>query len=648
MPSEDYTLTLDLNVLNHLGINLYSNVPAVLSEVVANSWDAEATKVDIKIDARTKTITITDNGWGMSKTECNTKFLIVGYQKRDLEAVTTPNLHRHVMGRKGIGKLALFSIANIIEVQSVKAKNGKREKSGFVLDAEEIAKQIKSSKKAYHPKPIPSNKIAITRGTRIVLKQLKKNLSVAQKFLRKRLARRFSILGADDKFVVNVDGKPISVGDRDFYKKIEYLWSIGNVGDKYEKLSVNATKTAKLDGIIDEEAGYKISGWIGTFDEQKSIEEGNNSIVVLAWGKLIHEDLLKDLKEGGLFTKYLIGEIRADFLDDDDKEDIATTDRQNLKETDPRFVALKKFVQDTILNEIQNRWRDWRRDDATNKATTNPKVSEWFKQLGPDHRRVAKRMFQVIESVPADDVSERKELYRHGILAFESLALRDNVEMLRKIETERDFQLVASIIGEMDQLELTQYGQIVKGRFEVLRKFENIVPASKERLIQKHIFDHLWLLDPSWERASVDERMEQSVMTEFGKLDARLTPDEKKARLDIRYRTAAGKHIIIELKKYSVRVKTTALIDQVQKYRGALEKCLHKFKPHEDHWIETICIVGGPPTPDKPKETADLLRAIGARYETYDNLITQTRRSYKDYLAAQKKVDWIWNLVDAI
>ena len=473
-------------------------------------------------------------------------------------------------------------------------------------------------------------------------------MSVAQKFLRKRLARRFSVLGSDNNFTVSVDGRKISVEDRDFYKKIEYLWSLGDVGDKCEELCTNAKKTARLDGVIDEEADYTVSGWIGTFDEQKSIEEGNNSIVVLAWGKLIHEDLLKDLKEGGLFTKYLIGEIRADFLDFDDKEDIATTDRQNLKETDPRFVALKKFVQDTILNEIQNRWRDWRRDDATDKATANPKVSEWFKQLGSDHRRVAKRMFQVIESVPADNSAERKELYRHGILAFESLALRDNVEMLKKVKTEKDFELVASIIGDMDQLELTQYGQIVKGRFEVLRKFENIVPASKERLIQEHIFDHLWLLDPSWERASVDERMEQSVMKEFGNLDARLSAEEKKARLDIRYRTAAGKHIVIELKKYNVPVKTTALIEQVQKYKGALEKCLRKFKPHEQHWVETICIVGRPPTPDKPKETADLLRAIGARYETYDNLITQTRRSYRDYLAGQKKVDWIWKLVDAI
>ena len=40
-----FTMSLSLNVLNHLGINLYSNVPAVLSEIVANSWDADAENV---------------------------------------------------------------------------------------------------------------------------------------------------------------------------------------------------------------------------------------------------------------------------------------------------------------------------------------------------------------------------------------------------------------------------------------------------------------------------------------------------------------------------------------------------------------------------------------------------------------------------
>ena len=38
MPREaPYRLTIDLTALRHLGIGLYSNIPAVLSEVVANA-----------------------------------------------------------------------------------------------------------------------------------------------------------------------------------------------------------------------------------------------------------------------------------------------------------------------------------------------------------------------------------------------------------------------------------------------------------------------------------------------------------------------------------------------------------------------------------------------------------------------------------
>jgi len=37
---QPYEVTLRLNVLSHLG-TLYSNVPAVLSEIVENAWDAD-------------------------------------------------------------------------------------------------------------------------------------------------------------------------------------------------------------------------------------------------------------------------------------------------------------------------------------------------------------------------------------------------------------------------------------------------------------------------------------------------------------------------------------------------------------------------------------------------------------------------------
>jgi hypothetical protein len=37
-------------VVEHLGIGLYSSVPAVLSEVVANAWDADAASLRVAID----------------------------------------------------------------------------------------------------------------------------------------------------------------------------------------------------------------------------------------------------------------------------------------------------------------------------------------------------------------------------------------------------------------------------------------------------------------------------------------------------------------------------------------------------------------------------------------------------------------------
>lgn len=184
-----YQMSIDLNVLNHLGLKLYSNVPAVLSEVVANSWDADAEKVDIEI--KSDQITITDDGHGMTEADINEKYLTVGYEKRKREAKQTHRYKRPVMGRKGIGKLSLFSIADIVEVQTV--KNGK--KSGFVMSAQKIEAEIsKQNGSTYYPDPLSDDKITLDEdGTRIVLTELKKRVSQAPNALRKRLARRFSI-----------------------------------------------------------------------------------------------------------------------------------------------------------------------------------------------------------------------------------------------------------------------------------------------------------------------------------------------------------------------------------------------------------------------------------------------------------------------
>lgn len=635
-------MRIELGVLDHLGLNLYSNIPAVLAETVANAWDADATKVEILIDRHAQEITIADNGCGMDLDDINDKFLTVGYRRRETEPAET-RLGRHVMGRKGIGKLSLFSIAERIEVHSVKTgATGKRigDPQALALDSRKIREAI-DAKDDYRPEELDPKDVKIRKGTRIVLTGLKTHATtMTTKSLRTRLARRFSILGVENQFDVYVDGSRIGVADREYFRKIEYLWSVGKVDDRYEKQARRAKRTSRIDGKVDAANGWEISGWIGTFDEQQSIEDEHNALSILAWGKLVDENILSSIKEGGLYTKYLIGELRADFLDFDNKDDITTSDRQHLKETDPRYEALATYIHEDVLRPIGNNWRDWRRDEGMNTALEEPAVKEWYDSLTPGAKRFAKTLFGRIGKMAKDDPATRRTLYKHGILAFERMRFRETLDTVNRIEDASDLELLSEFVTGFDDLEAAYYHQIVQGRLEVIGQFEKVVDTEKESVIQRHVFEHLWLLHPSWERASTDARIEQTVTNEFRKIDAKMSDDERRGRIDIRYRTAAGKNIIIELKKYNRRVTLGELLDQLQKYRNALEKVLKKF-PDEPQDVEMIAILGRPVANATQEQVKQALAGINGRVILYDQLIKDTQQSYADYLDANKTLSRI-------
>ena len=522
---------------------------------------------------------------------------------------------------------------------------------GSFSKTEEIRKQMSSGDGEYHPTPLDPEEIDVAVGTRITLTALRlRPTETTRQALRRRLARRFSIIGPENAFAVNVDGAEIGVTDRDYYSKIEYLWSLGDVGDTYEQRCTNAKKTTHLSGEVSAQQGWNATGWVGTVDEQKSIDDETNVIPVLARGKLIHEDLLASVKPAGLFSKYLMGEIHADFVDADEMPDIATSDRQSLKEDDPRFVALTDYLDKTVLREVGNSWRDWRRDDALDKARENPVVEEWYTSLGNDQKNYAKQLFGKIGNIALDKEEDRIELYKHGILAFEKLRLRDLLREIDKLDgSAEQLEMIAGAFSSIDDIEAAQYGEIARGRVSVISSFVDLVDAdAKERLIQQHLFNHLWLLDTSWERASTNERIEQSVTREFEKIDAKLTDEERAGRIDIRYRTAAGKHIIIELKRYSVVVTTADLVGQIGKYRSAVQKCLETQFPSEPTDIECIAVLGQTPTDLKPEEVTRTLAGFNTRVVTYDGLIANAQRSYQDYLERHKEVSRLAELIERL
>lgn len=636
-------MSISLNVLNHLGIGLYSNIPAVLSEIVANAWDADATEVRININIPGSTIVITDNGKGMTQDDINNKYLMVGYSRRVAEPGET-RLGRSPMGRKGIGKLSVFSVADIVEVYSI--KGGQR--NALLLDSGEIQQRIKGVTLGgdYFPPPLDTSEIDFQTGTKIVLRKLKKQLDRTEGFLRKRLARRFSIIGSQHDFRVWVDDVEITTNDRDFYDAFEFLWYMGDESKEIVDECTKLRTSFKLDNIVNEKEHYTIKGWIGTVDERKHIDDQNNSIVIYAHGKLIQEDILKDFSEGGIYAKYLIGEIEADFMDLDDQDDLVTSDRQRVKEDDPRYIELKKFIW-PVLKKIQNEWTGLRNVVGVERATANPIVKEWYDKWHGDTKVSAQKLFGKIESLKVPDREAKKELYKASMLAFEKMALKDSLSLLDTLESERDFELITKIFAEIDELEAVHYYEIVKGRIRVVREFERVLPFERERVLQQHIFNHLWLLDPSWERASSNFRIEQAVTNEFNDINARLTSEEREGRIDIRYKTAAGKHIIIELKKYNRTVEVYDLLKQVRKYRDALDKCLRTKFQDTRHVIECICILGSPPEPrDQEKENISMLKEIGARFVTYDSLVQQTLESYGDYLEKEKAVSELTALMD--
>lgn len=646
-----FEMTVDLNVLEHLGINLYSNIAAVLTEAVANAWDADASSVQVRVDPNNEWIEIEDDGIGMSADDLNGKYLRVGYRRRDedTEHGCRTAKGRPVMGRKGLGKLSLFSIANVIEVQS--AKNGNTH--GFRMSVRGIHQAVQE-KQTYHPEPLADDALTATRGTKIVLREIKRTrLGKGVNALRKRLARRFSVIGQAHGFEIRIDSRPITAADRGDLPKVQFLWTFEGHEPEADTISHVMERESLSARFEAWDSAWRVSGWLGTARKPKDLDDdeaGNlNGIVVFARGRLFHENVLDRLNDGRLYTKYLTGQIEADFLDADDQPDIATSDRQRVQEDDERYIQLLAFLG-SRLNQLEKRWNDWRRKHEVEKAKeTSPALAEWLDTLPDGYKKSAETLIAKLSALPVDDEDDRKLMYRHGILAFERMKLRGSTEEF--VTNVESADRLLAVLADRDALEASLYRDIVRSRLDAIRDFQTIIDEdAKERVLQKYLFDHLWLLDPAWERATGSQIMESRLMTE-GVLIEDLTEKERLGRVDIAYRTHAGKHVIVELKKVGRKMGLLELVEQGQTYVDKLKKILREQNVATPD-IEVVFVLGK--TVDE--ETTNPVRlkasmesiAPGSRIVHYDTLIRGAQEAYSAYIEKSKSLDKLERIVDRI
>ena len=650
-------MRLSLDVLQHLGLKLYSNVPAVLSEIVANAWDADAEKVRVELDKANDRIVIEDDGIGMTRDDVIDRFLLVGYQRRTQQPGSTPK-GRAPMGRKGIGKLSLFSIANEIIVETVRQS----QKTALRMHLDDVRKAIEGNKEEYDPEERAGSEVSFKHGTRITLRDLRKRQTISTAGgLRKRLARRFSIIGPSHGFAITVNGERIAPEDRGYHGRLQYIWTYG---DQASVLSfctqLDKNEPRQHTFAVAGGPELTIDGWLGTVRESKQLRdehgENLNRIAIFVRGKMAQEDLLGDFAERGIYASYLIGELRVDGLDTatglqvDDDEDAAISSRQRIDEDDLRYVALKAFVGEE-LKFIQSCWSEWRVAAGTQKAMEIPEVKDWIESLPGEFSKKARRWLGKINRIKVDNSAERRQLIKHAVLAFEFHRWNENLEGLDAINDE-NLETAIVMFRNFDGLEATLYGQIVRQRIAVIRALQNKVDRNaKEKVIQEFIFDHLWLLDPSWERTEASEVMEKRVGDLFDKVAAQLSSEEKNARLDIKYRKTAGKHVIIELKRPARSVSVYDLGKQIQKYRSGMLKILDAIgTPHEP--VEFVCLLGKAPSEwddaDGKRTVEEVLGAHHARYVNYDELLENSFQAYSDYLQRAKMLDCLGQVISAI
>jgi hypothetical protein len=641
-------MTVDLNVLDHLADGLYSSVAAVLTETVANAWDADAKEVRIELDIGHDRISIFDDGIGMDKDSINYRYLRVGYHRREERDITLGG--RAVMGRKGIGKLSLFSIANTIEIRSESTGS---QPIGLRIKASELRVAMKEKRSVYNPEPLLIKKNAIGNGTKIIVTGLKKKRihDMSSESLRRRLARRFSIIGSSN-FRVYVDNTEVTSADRDDLKFVEYLWVIGKE-EPDVSICENLKQTEYLDDSFDGwNKKWKLKGWIGTVDRPKSLatSEGNlNSVVVLARGRLVDEDVLPRISGAEVYTKYLTGQVEADFLDETNEGDIVTSNRQRVIEDDERMTALVAFLRKQ-MRLIADAWSGLRAKDKTSELRTiYPNIGKWLDTLQDGWKAKAEKLLERIATMEvgkndSDTEESQRTLLRHAIFGFERLRLRGDAEELEQA-LEKGVEELLRLLAGRDSLEASLYRDIIGNRLEVIKELENLVDVnSKEKVLQKYLFNHLWILDPSWERATENAEMEKRLKLRDPFKNDQETKN-KYGRIDIHYRALAGKHAIVELKRASVNTGIYDLGSQGAKYVDALREVLPVDERDRAN-IEVVFVVGENSS-EPPDRISSVMNGVspGSRIKTYEQLVLGARSSYAEYLESARKVDIIDNLL---
>ena len=540
--SNSLRITFHGRILDHLGIQMYQSPTAAIAELISNSWDADADAVNVALPADTDDkaqIVISDNGAGMTRQECEDRYLNIGYCRRgNAPSETSRKLSRPILGRKGIGKFAGFGIATMIEVDTISEATGER--TVFVLDinalrtSQYVEKEGEVPVTTYEP---PSTDRIAKHGTTIYLKGLRLRRKIASTQFAQSMSRRFLLLRWAAGFTVSIDGKPLSD-------------DIGITSPEFD-FPKDYPDDQKPNGCVVGQDGWgtellpdgKEVRWRFVFAKDPIEEEELRGISVFAGIKLAQRPFFFNLT-GGLSgqhgLEYLTGRVVADYLDALD-HDIIAPERQRINWEDSSAVALEQWGQSRI-KELLRIWRDLRgglRRDQIEKKIAG--FSERLNKLPSNERATVKQALSRLGSIPALSDAQFEDVGNAVLTSWEQGRLQALITQLASAVSLDERELL-NILAEQEVLTALNVAEAVQTKILAVAGLKDRIDKHDlENAIRDYIAVNPWLIDPQYQTYKKEISLKK-LLASFAE-QYRLPAGKDGKRVDLCL--SSGRHLVV-------------------------------------------------------------------------------------------------------
>ncbi len=636
MSTNPYVMTISRMTVDKLGVKLYDRVSAVIAELVANSYDADATEVIIEApmgaylatvrgDAGYKVI-VRDNGTGMEPDVVNPYYLKVGGERRKdpKRGNVSEKFKRRVMGRKGVGKLAPFGICNTIEVLTaggdivdgfdVQGKPAKGYRAAhFIMKRSDI---MADQDEDYHPEIGAYDRCVFPEsGTTLTLSEFIRRMVPETTTFSRQLSQRFGVTAKDWAIKLIDTEKAPGTPERELTVGAFNVDTMDNTKVTFVGPATEATSAVEMSnwkvlgpdgkelpsfmaGFVHSDGKfYPITGWVA-YAKESYRDELMAGVRIYCRGKIAAQTPLFNLRSG--FTgeyqvrSYLVGELEVDWLDEG--EDLIQTDRRDILWSDDLGQKFEEWGQNVVklLGTLSREPLKQRvTADFMKAGNVVARIQEQFpgKEWQPIREttmRIAKMMGERLRQGEIEDQEHVDSLVQLSLMLGPHVTLDDTLREAAE-EGEGAVGVLASILRTARVAELSSYGMIAEKRVQVIEKIIGLKdnPKKLEQALQDSIEEAPWLINPQWSPITSNQSLttlklefEKYFKKETGK-DIHLNSfDSSSKRPDFVLSSQDFGLQIIEIKRAGHTIKNDEW-DRIQVYIDTMDKFL-KLAGHEE------------------------------------------------------------------